>query len=103
MSPEYLWNANSTPGSKVVTETIGVSSFLDVVELLKDGVIKLVQHAFPVSVLICLGKETIRQFNETIEDGDIYANRFREIESLYLYCNFFSALQPSSINLAKRC
>src|SRR6185295_3314417 len=76
MRPENFRHSNRAPGAEVITESVGVSPLLHVIQLFKDSRVKLVQHSFPISVLVCLREEPIGQLHQTIENRHIDADSF---------------------------
>src|SRR3954454_12857941 len=102
MGPMNLRDTNHFPGAKVLPETIRVATFLDVVDLLEDRAVELAQHAFPVSVLVRLWKETIHQLHEPIQDCDVKTQNRLEIGTLNLDGNFMIRVQSRTVHLAQR-
>src|SRR4029079_14277297 len=90
------------PGAEVVAKAIRITTFLHIVHLLKNGRMKLAEHAFPIGVFIRPGKEPVHQFYETIKYGDIETDYAFEVGTLNFDGDFFAREQTRAINLAQR-
>src|SRR6185503_3752229 len=97
--PVNFWNTNGPPGAKVVAKAIRITTFLHIVHLLKNGRMKLAEHAFPIGVFIRPGKEPVHQFYETIKYGDIETDYAFEVGTLNFDGDFFAREQTRAINL----
>src|SRR4030095_16269135 len=90
------------PGAKVITKPVSVASLFHIIHLLKDGGVKLVQHSFPVSVLISFRKETIGQLYKAKENRHVEGNSRLEIRTLNFDGNFLTCAEPCAVDLSER-
>src|ERR1700752_2471014 len=101
VGPVDLRNSNGTPGAKVVTKPVRITSLFHVVRLFKDGGVKLAQHSFPICILIRAREETIRQLHEAEENRHIEGNDRLQIRTLHLNGDFLPRCQSCPVDLSE--